>query len=63
LAFFSDLESAKSLGYLSMQVKITSQVFTIPEVALMAVFGSHGHCCELHISNGDARESFQIGSF
>jgi hypothetical protein len=37
---------------------VASQVFTIPEVALMAVFGSHGHCCELHISNGDARGSF-----
>ncbi|CAM6028854.1 unnamed protein product [Sphagnum balticum] len=24
----------------------------------MAVFGSHGHCCEVHISNVDARESF-----
>jgi hypothetical protein len=24
----------------------------------MAVFGSHGHCCEVHITNGDARESF-----
>ncbi len=37
---------------------MASQVFTIPKVALMAVFGSHGHCCEVHISNGDARESF-----
>ncbi len=28
------------------------------KLPLMAVFGSHGHCCEVHISNGDARESF-----
>ncbi len=37
---------------------MVSQVFTIPEVALMAVFGSHGQCCKGYISNGNAREGF-----